>query len=223
MFTGIIEEIGTIKHLSLAGTSGSIAIKARKVLEKTQIGDSIAVNGICLTVTSLQPDGFTADVMAETMRRSSMSQAKAGDQVNLERAMAADGRFGGHIVSGHIDGTGVITSYHREENAVWVTIQADPSILGLIVEKGSICIDGISLTVATVSESVFQVSIIPHTKEETTLLKKKPGDQVNLENDIVGKYVQKLLFPGAGGQNVSGGQQKKESSLTIEMLENLGF
>lgn len=215
MFTGIIEELGTVKSLNMSGNSGSINIKAHKVLEKTQIGDSIAVNGICLTVTTLQPDGFTADVMAETVRRSSLGSAKAGDKVNLERAMSAEGRFGGHIVSGHIDGTGTIMEYRKEENAVWVTIGTSAEILELIVEKGSICIDGISLTVAAVSDSDFSVSIIPHTGEETTLLKKKPGDKVNLENDVVGKYVQKLLGIKS--------QEKKESALTMDMLRDYGF
>lgn len=196
MFTGIIEEAGTIKSITLRGSSGQIAVRAKKVLEGTRIGDSIAVNGICLTVISLQRDGFTADVMAETVRRSSLSGAGTGELVNLERAMAADGRFGGHIVSGHIDGTGTILSYRREENAVWVEIGTSVDIMELIVEKGSICIDGISLTVAAVSDSGFQVSVIPHTGEETTLLKKRPGDLVNLENDVVGKYVQKLLGMG---------------------------
>lgn len=199
----------------MSGNSGSINIKAHKVLDKTQIGDSIAVNGICLTVTSLQPDGFTADVMAETVRRSSLGSAKAGDKVNLERAMSAEGRFGGHIVSGHIDGTGTIREYRKEENAVWVTIGTTSEILELIVEKGSICIDGISLTVAAVTDEDFSVSIIPHTGEETTLLKKKPGDKVNLENDVVGKYVQKLLGLKS--------PEKKESTLTMDMLRDYGF
>ena len=215
MFTGIIEELGTVKSLNMSGNSGSINIKAHKVLEKTQIGDSIAVNGICLTVTSLQPDGFTADVMAETVRRSSLGSAKAGDKVNLERAMSAEGRFGGHIVSGHIDGTGTIMEYRKEEDAVWVTVGTSAEILELIVEKGSICIDGISLTVAAVSDSDFSVSIIPHTGEETTLLKKKPGDKVNLENDVVGKYVQKLLGLKS--------PEKKKSTLTMDMLRDYGF
>ena len=215
MFTGIIEELGTVKSLNMSGNSGSINIKAHKVLEKTQIGDSIAVNGICLTVTTLQPDGFTADVMAETVRRSSLGSAKAGDKVNLERAMSAEGRYGGHIVSGHIDATGTIMEYRKEENAVWVTVGTSAEILELIVEKGSICIDGISLTVAAVSDSDFSVSIIPHTGEETTLLKKKPGDKVNLENDVVGKYVQKLLGLKS--------PEKKESTLTMDMLRDYGF
>ena len=148
MFTGIIEEQGTVRRVTMQGISGTLEIRAAKVLEGTKIGDSIAVNGVCLTVTSLKPDGFTADVMAETFRRSALGMLKNGSKVNLERAMAADGRFGGHIVSGHIDGTGVIQEKIKEGNAVWITIQASPDILNLIVEKGSICIDGISLTVA---------------------------------------------------------------------------
>ena len=151
------------------------------------------MNGVCLTVTSLGSSSFTADVMAETLRRSSLGSLSVGNGVNLERAMAADGRFGGHLVSGHIDGTGTISKMQKEENAVWVHIQANSEILNLIVEKGSIAIDGISLTVAGVSDSEFSVSVIPHTAKETTLLSKKAGDTVNLENDIIGKYVQKLL------------------------------
>ena len=202
LFTGIIEETGVIRALTMSGHSGQIRIRADKVLEQTKIGDSIAVNGICLTVTSLSADGFTADIMPETVSRSSMKTAAAGDKVNLERAMAADGRFGGHIVSGHIDGTGTIREMSRDENAVWVRIQAGPEILRYIVEKGSITIDGISLTVARVTGRDFSVSIIPHTGEETTLLSRQEGDIVNLETDIIAKYTEKLLGLGpaaAGG------------------------
>lgn len=195
MFTGIIEEVGSVRQILTGGNSGELSIRARKVLEGTKTGDSIAVNGVCLTVTRLEPGGFWADVMPETLRRSALAQLKTGSKVNLERAMAADGRFGGHIVSGHIDGTGTVSEMRREENAVWVTIEATASILNLIVEKGSIAIDGISLTVAAVTEKNFQVSIIPHTGAETTLLSRRPGDLVNLENDIIGKYVQRLLQP----------------------------
>jgi riboflavin synthase len=131
--------------------------------------------------------------MAETVRRCSLKGAVSGDKVNLERAMAADGRFGGHIVSGHVDGTGTIINMHREENAVWVTISAEPSIMKFIVEKGSVCLDGISLTVAKVGATDFSVSVIPHTGEETTLLRKKVGSPINIENDVVGKYVERLL------------------------------
>ncbi|MCI8743039.1 MAG: riboflavin synthase [Lachnospiraceae bacterium] len=214
MFTGIIEELGVVKGLAVRGPSGQITIQAKKVLEGTRTGDSIAVNGICLTVVSMDQDSFTADVMAETFRRSSLGDCQPGSLVNLERAMAADGRFGGHIVSGHIDGTGVIREYRTEANAVWVRIKAAPEILGLVVEKGSISIDGISLTVAAVSGTDFQVSVIPHTGQETTLLRKRPGDRVNLENDLVGKYVEKLL--GAG-------TRKPGSRITMEFLEENGF
>ena len=222
MFTGIVEETGQIKYLSLAGSSGEIGIRAKKVLESTKIGDSIAVNGICLTVTALRPDGFTADVMAETVRRSSLKASGAGDLVNLERAMAADGRFGGHIVSGHIDGTGRIRSVRREENAVWFTIEPPQEILRLIVEKGSIAIDGISLTVAKVDSCGFGVSVIPHTGEETTLLKRKTGDVVNLENDIVGKYVERLLGIGAL-KDRNEKEKQAEHGLTMEFLESCGI
>ncbi len=219
MFTGIVEETGMIRSLSLSGMSGQIEITARKVLDGTQIGDSIAVNGICLTVVSKTQDSFRADVMAETVRRSSLSSLGEGDAVNLERAMAADGRFGGHIVSGHIDGTGTITSLVREENAVWVTIRASEDLLRYIVAKGSIAIDGISLTVAAVDNESFKVSVIPHTGEETTLLRRKAGDLVNLETDIVGKYVGKLLgLLKPEESTVSSG-----SGLTLEYLTEHGF
>ena len=217
MFTGIIEEVGAIKQITHGQHSEVLNIQARTVLENTKIGDSIAVNGICLTVTRLFADSFSADVMHETLNRSSLAGLMVGSRVNLERAMAADGRFGGHIVSGHIDGTGVIRSLVREENAIWVSIGTSPQILHLIVEKGSICIDGISLTVAKVEEEGFQVSVIPHTGEETTLLEKVPGDSVNLENDVIGKYVEKLLGIRKNEE------EKKESGITMEFLQEFGF
>jgi riboflavin synthase len=217
MFTGIIEEVGTIRAVVSGHTSGEISIRAVKVLEGTKIGDSIAVNGVCLTVTALLPDGFTADVMPETLRRSNLGKLHQGDRVNLERAMAADGRFGGHIVSGHIDGMGTITEQRREGNAVWIRVQAGQDILNLIVEKGSITIDGISLTVADLRADSFQVSVIPHTGSETTLLSKRLGDAVNLENDIVGKYVQRLLHPGKPQP------KQQESRITLEFLAEHGF
>lgn len=218
MFTGIIEEVGRIRHVISGGNSGEIGIGAVKVLEGTKIGDSIAVNGVCLTVTSLQTDGFTADVMPETLRRSNLGDLRIGDSVDLERAMAADGRFGGHIVSGHIDGVGTVLKNVKEGNAVWVQIQAPVEIMELLVEKGSIAIDGISLTVAKVGQRDFQVSVIPHTGEETILLGKKPGDKVNLENDIIGKYVKRLL---SGGGISAGGDGKKE--ITMDFLNANGF
>lgn len=193
MFTGIVEETGTIKKIEKGTSSCRLTVEADKVLQGSEIGDSIAVNGVCLTITGMSGHLFTADVMAETIRRSNLGTLSSGSRVNLERAMAADGRFGGHIVSGHIDGTGVITEYTREENAIWVTITCDKKLLKYIIEKGSITIDGISLTVAYVDDCCFKVSIIPHTAEETTLIRRQIGAVVNLENDVIGKYVDKLL------------------------------
>ena len=217
MFTGIVEEIGHIVSVQRHAFSQIITISASDILGGTNIGDSIAVSGVCLTVTSIGSKQFSADVMHETINKSSLGNLRAGMAVNLERAMPANGRFGGHIVSGHIDGTGTITKYTKEENAIWVTIKAPDEILDLIVEKGSICIDGISLTVATVSDQDFQVSIIPHTAKETTLIHKKVGSLVNLENDIVGKYIKKLM------ENNQEEQAKKASGLTMEMLEEYGL
>lgn len=218
MFTGIIEEQGKICGIKKSEKGAVLTIQAKKVLNGTQIGDSIATNGVCLTVTSITGDKYTVDVMAETMRRSNLGDLKVNDQVNLERALRLDSRLGGHIVSGHIDDIGVIKDYTREDNAVWVTIDAAPAIMKYIVEKGSITIDGISLTVATVSDESFQVSIIPHTGEETGLLKKKPGDTVNLENDILAKYVEKLLGFNGATSSASG-----ESKINMDFLAENGF
>ena len=193
MFTGIIEEIGSIAAVKRGRFSAVLTVHAAQVLEGTKIGDSIAVNGICLTVTALQPGGFSADVMHETLDRSSLSQLKPGSRVNLERALAADGRFGGHIVAGHADGVGTITDIRRDDTAVWYSVRAAPPLLRYIVEKGSITIDGISLTVAKVFPDGFAVSVIPHTADNTVLKDKNKGDVVNLETDIIGKYVEKLL------------------------------
>lgn len=214
MFTGIIEEIGAVEGIVSGGRSGKLTIKAEKVLERTRTGDSISVNGVCLTVTELYSDRFCADVMPETLRRSNLGSLRTGDHVNLERAMAADGRFGGHIVSGHIDGTGRILAVKKEENAFWVTVGAERDILALIVEKGSIAIDGISLTVAALDGRSFSVSVIPHTAGQTTLLQKGAGEVVNLENDIIGKYVRRLMEISAS---------KSESRITEDFLKKYGF
>ena len=192
MFTGIIEEVGIVRSINKGSLSAILDISCSKVLEDTKVGDSIAVNGVCLTVTSLEKTSFTADVMAETLRRSSLGELSKGSKVNLERAMQLNGRFGGHIVSGHIDGTGTIISTKKEGNATWVEVGTSPEILRFIIQKGSITIDGISLTVAKLTDKSFSVSIIPHTGSETTLLTKKIGSIVNLENDIVGKYVERF-------------------------------
>lgn len=215
MFTGIVEEVGTLR----AVRPGKIQICAETVLEGTRLGDSIAVNGVCLTVTELAPDSFWADVMPETLRRSNLGELRPGDPVDLERAMAANGRFGGHIVSGHIDGTGTVAEQRREGNAVWVRIRAPQEILALIVEKGSIAIDGTSLTVAAAGREDFQVSLIPTTADHTILMKKRTGDTVNLENDIVGKYVQKLLGPAPEPQT----EKSEPGGITMDFLQKNGF
>ena len=198
MFTGIIEEVGTVQQIRMGAASCVLTVAAEKILTDVHIGDSIAVNGTCLTVCEFHAKQFSADVMPETMRRTNLGKLSPGSRVNLERAMPANGRFGGHIVSGHIDGTGTVKSLKREDNAVWVTVAADSALLRYIVEKGSIAIEGISLTVAGVTAQDFAVSVIPHTGAETTLLTRKPGDTVNLECDIIAKYVEKLAG-GAGG------------------------
>jgi riboflavin synthase len=216
MFTGIIEETGQIEYVNSSSEKYQIGIKCENVLEKTKIGDSIAVNGICLTVTKMWRNRFEADVMSETLKRTGLKESKKGTCVNLERAMAADGRFGGHIVSGHIDGTGIIGSIREDKNAVWYEIFADKKIIKYVVEKGSITIDGISLTVAYVDEKGFKVSTIPHTRESTNLKDKNVGDTVNLECDIIGKYVEKLL-------NFSNNNEQKKSKITENYLIENGF
>ena len=223
MFTGIVEELGTVRSVSGGGQSAVLTIEASKVLEGSKIGDSIAVNGVCLTVTSMTSRQFCADVMAETLRRSSLGALKRGSRVNLERALAADGRFGGHIVSGHIDGVGTIASMTPEGNAVWVEIRTPERLLKYIVEKGSIAIDGISLTVAKVTDTGFSVSVIPHTGSETTLLQKKTGAVVNLENDIIGKYVERLLYFHEKEKNPENSADGRTSGITMDFLEKHGF
>ena len=216
VFTGIVEECGTVLGVLKNGVSGSVQIQASTVLEGTKTGDSIAVNGVCLTVTKLTKSSFTADVMAETFRRTNLGNLGKNSRVNLERAMAANGRFGGHIVSGHIDGTGIISRIKEEGNAVWIYISAPQSILNLIVEKGSVAVDGISLTVAAVSDKEFAVSVIPHTRENTALSGKKTGAVVNLENDIIGKYVQKLT--GTAQINESSETQSERDKKILDWL-----
>ena len=213
MFTGIVEEMGIVRQIQKGRASAVLTISAKKVLEDAHIGDSIAVNGICLTVTSLGSDSFTADVMHETLRRTSFSKLAPGSRVNLERAMAADGRFGGHIVAGHVDGVGIITQTRRDDNAVWYTFRAEPHVMRYIVEKGSITIDGISLTVAEVGGQTFSISAIPHTVSVTALQDRRKGDSVNLETDIIGKYVEKLLYLGPAPNSAPG--QEKEGSVIL--------
>lgn len=193
MFTGIIEEVGKIKAVKRGAASAQLVVQAKTVLEDTKIGASIAVNGVCLTVTKMDGSQFHADVMNETLQRSNLGSLKVNDPINLERAMAASGRFDGHMVSGHIDGTGQIAKIIKDDIAYRYTIRADSSVLKYIVTKGSIAIDGISLTVTDVTATTFEVSIIPHTLKMTSLHHKPVGFKVNLETDIVGKYVEKTV------------------------------
>ncbi|WP_186566446.1 riboflavin synthase [Lawsonibacter celer] len=215
MFTGITEEIGIIRAVRRSACASVLSIGASLVLSDLRIGDSVAVNGVCLTATGKDAGGFTADVMHETLNRSSLGRLVPGSRVNLERAMAADGRFGGHIVSGHIDGTGRITARRQDGSAVWYTVEAVPTLLQYMVEKGSVAIDGVSLTIAAVTETDFSVSLIPHTAGVTILGGKRPGDVVNLETDVIGKYVEKLLRPKQGTGPAGG--------ITLEFLAGNGF
>lgn len=225
MFTGIIEEIGLVERVTKGAKSAKLRIRADAVLKGTRVGDSICTSGVCLTVTKLEGSCFEADVMAETMRRSKLGSLAPGSRVNLERAMQLYGRFGGHMVSGHIDGIGRLISVVREDNAVWLNVSAEDSLLRYVVEKGSVAIDGVSLTVAAVESSGFKVSVIPHTGRETTLLQQRAGDTVNLECDIIGKYAERLLGLGTSERRLDPkrDQTGKKERLTEQFLIENGF
>ena len=215
MFTGLVEEIGTVERIVRGRHSAVLTVRASKVLAGSEIGDGIAVNGVCLTVVDLDAQQFSADVMHETLNRSALAGLKPGSRVNLERAMPADGRFGGHIVAGHIDGVGTITEIRRDDTAVWYTVQAPPALLRYVVEKGSIALDGISLTVAGTGPGWFSVSVIPHTAAQTVLGERRKGDAVNLETDLIGKYVEKLMAPAVPTETAA--------PITREFLARYGF
>ncbi len=193
MFTGIVEEIGTVTRIKKGQNSSVLSIQGSRIFEDLHMGDSVAVNGVCLTVSRLDKQSFDADTTSETLARTSLGALRTGSNVNLERAMSSNGRFGGHIVTGHVDGTGTITQIRRDDRTVWVTVSAGPEILKYIIEKGSIAVDGISLTVALVNSDSFSVAIIPHTEKSTTLLSKTQGESVNLECDMIGKYVERFI------------------------------
>ncbi|MBP2650044.1 MAG: riboflavin synthase, alpha subunit [Firmicutes bacterium] len=217
MFTGLVEELGRVKHLAKGDKSVKISISAKKVLEDVKLGDSIAVNGTCLTVVDYNDTWFTADVMPETVNRTALAVLKPGDQVNLERTLAVGDRFGGHIVSGHIDGVGTILAKQQNDIAVIIKIAADPEIMRYIVKKGSIAIDGISLTVVETSDNWFTVSLIPHTAAATTLGIKGVQATVNLETDVIGKYIEKFMRLGPAEP------KHTKSTLTAEFLLENGF
>ena len=213
MFTGIIEEIGKVKSIVRHSNSIKLTVAANKIMSDMHIGDSISTNGICLTVTTFDNTSFTVDVMPETMVTTNFKNLKVNDEVNLERALAVNGRLGGHIVSGHIDGIGTIIKKYNDDKAIRMSFSTRPEILELIVKKGSIAIDGISLTVTDVDSVSFSVSIIEHTQGETTLTSKMIGDTVNLENDVIGKYVQKMFV----------GTRLVTSDNIVDFLESNGF
>ncbi|WP_018307365.1 riboflavin synthase [Desulfitobacterium hafniense] len=213
MFTGIIEELGKVADLKVLPDSAQLTLEGTKVLEGTQIGDSIAVNGICLTVVKMQGNLFTVDVMAETLQKTNLKECSRGTQVNLERALQLSTRLGGHLVSGHVDGVGTIQKITPVGIARVFTIKAAPELLNYVLPKGSIAIDGISLTVVDLLPQAFTVSLIPHTRQETTLGFKGAGDMVNLETDLIGKYVARFM-------------EKKEAppkDLSMSFLAENGF
>jgi riboflavin synthase len=202
MFTGIVEEVGIIKSITQGASSCQLTIGAKVVLQDVKTGDSINVNGICLTVTAFGPECFSADAMPETIRQTNFSALQPGSAVNLERALRLADRLGGHLVSGHIDGTGKILRRWEESNAVWFNISAPEKVLRYMADRGSVCLDGISLTVTTCDRKSFSVSIIPHTLEVTALKGKQAGDLLNIECDIIAKYVEKLHGSGSASSKI---------------------
>ncbi len=216
MFTGLIEEIGIISQIKKGANSFAFNIKAEKVLKGMQIGDSICTNGACLTLIDIQKSNFTVDVMSETVNKTNFADLKIGSQVNLERALQLSDRLGGHLVTGHIDGTGKIISINKDDIAWRIKIETNHSIIRQMLDKGSIAIDGISLTIVQVFEHSFEVSVIPHTAKETTLLHKTVNEKVNLETDIIGKYVERFLTHKKEDKTT-------ESTLDLDFLQKNGF
>lgn len=215
MFTGIVEELGTLRAVRHGADSAQLVIGAEKILADIRTGDSIAVNGVCLTAVHFAAREFTSDVMAETLARTNLGSLHTGDRVNLERALRLGDRLGGHLVSGHIDGVGTIVRQERHDIATLVTIRAPREVMRYIIKKGSVAIDGTSLTVVDFGSESFQVSLIPHTGHATTLGFKKVGDTVNLEGDIIGKYIERL----AGMREETG----RESKVSLDFLAEHGF
>ena len=225
MFTGIIEEIGTVRSIRGGGSGVVLDIEASKVLEGTATGDSIAVNGVCLTVTP-GSGHFTADAMPETLRHTSLGSLRPGSKVNLERAMACGGRFGGHLVSGHVDACGRVADLVRDGIALVMRVSVPSDVLRYVARKGSVTLDGVSLTVASVSDSnsSFTVSLIPHTMASTTLHLLKPGSPVNVEVDMLARYVERLLASGAAAPaSVQVDSGSAGGGLTEEFLKKYGF
>lgn len=217
MFTGIVEEMGVVQQVRQSDETMVLSIEAKKVLEDVKIGDSISVNGVCLTVTSFTSSQFTVDVMPETIRATSLRGLGRGTAINLERAMQAGGRFGGHFVSGHVDGIGTIVKKVQEQNAVYYEIEVAPNLRKYMIDKGSVAVDGTSLTIFSVDETSFTISIIPHTLEQTVIGKKDVGDIVNIECDMIGKYIEQFISHRLNKES------KETNELTAQFLESNGF
>jgi riboflavin synthase len=219
MFTGLIEEVGVVRRLEKSRDGGRLTVQARKVLEGTRLGDSIAVSGACLTVVELATDGFTVDCMPETISLTTLGRARAGKPVNLERSLVLGGRLGGHLVLGHVDGVAQVVSVLRKGSAHEVTFTLPEAVASYVAPKGSVAIDGVSLTVMRVGKETFEIGIIPHTLEETTLVNVQPGMLVNIEADVLARYVQRVVQSGdsAGSGGGTGG------GLTEELLREKGF
>lgn len=215
MFTGIIEEVGLIKSINKTNNLMELTIQCEKVLEGTKYGDSIATNGVCLTVTELSSNYFKAQLMKESLLKTNFSSYSLNDKVNLERALQANSRLDGHIVQGHVDGVGLIKQIINENNNLEIIIQTSEDILKYIIEKGSVCLDGISLTVSEVTREWFKVSIIPTTLKETALTNKKKGDYLNIETDILGRYIYKMFNKNE--------ENSKKSNITRNFLLENGF
>ncbi len=212
MFTGLVEEIGTLHSVQQIRSGRRFVIRAAMVLKELRPSDSISVDGVCLTVVDRSAGDFSVEAVEETLHRSTLVTAEIGQQVNLERALRADGRLGGHFVQGHVDGIGEILSIRHQDLGIWLQIKAARSVTEFLVEKGSIAVDGVSLTIAELRDELVSVAVIPYTLQHTTMGKKKPGDRVNIEVDILGKYVRSFLQ-----------SQRSSSSLSIDQLKQWGF
>lgn len=213
MFTGIIEEIGVVNDVHRTSQGAVLNVGASEVLTDSKVGDSVAIDGVCLTMTQVDSARFTADISAETLRRTTLGSRSRGDDVNLERSLQLNSRLGGHIVLGHVDDVGVISGWSDEGDSSMMGVSASPDVMRYVVFKGSICVDGISLTVANLSETEFEIALIPHTKQVTTIGEKRVGDRVNIEVDLLGRYVEKLL----------GEKSEPPRSVDLAYLKSYGF
>lgn len=212
MFTGLVEEVGTLRSLRVGAQSAVLDIAAQVVPEALAVGESVLTDGVCLTVTAVRRDGFSADVMPETVRRTTLAERRPGDRLNLERALTLQARLGGHLVSGHVDGVGVVKRVTPEDNALLVDVEAPAAVTAVTVPQGSVALDGVSLTVVSVEGDVLRVSLIPHTAATTTLSRLERGRRVNLEGDLIAKYVHAFLE-----------RRRLPEGLTWEKLAEAGF